>query len=566
MRTKTKMNNIMLFAGSTSHENIPIGCVASIAMLPLRGKPIIWWQLNNLKTRGIGDMILVLNKDDFRLANYVKDICSELLNIKIVFINRKKPILSSLKSALKEADLNLPTRVILGDTFLTSDFPNDTDLFLTSKSVSFSDYWCLVDKNKNEKIENFYDKKKGLDLSDKEALIGYYSFSDTKLLYNCTKKARLFRKKELSAAFILYKEQHPIKTELASGWFDLGHTSGLIKAKNNLFNARDFNSIKVDTNLGLLTKSSTKIQKLEDEANWYNMLPSDIQVLCPRFISFEKKSDHAVLTQELYGYPSLSELFLSSDINFEDWKLILEKLFNVHKYFEKYSVESDKELINWLYKTKTKERVNELCAQNEFWAQILAKDTIKINNKEYKNFPLLTKFIDEFADEISRNATMTIVHGDYCFSNILFDSSNYTFKLIDPRGRLKNTRTIYGDPRYDIAKLRHSICGLYDFVVNGLCKLNCENDNFEYEILAENDYSKLQNAFDNLVVENGFDLTEIKFIEVLLFLSMVPLHKDDLKRQKVFYLKAVKLLNEVITDVRQNNSRLTSSNNMILCD
>lgn len=548
MRTKTKMNNIMLFAGSTSHENLPMGYVSSIAMLPLRGKPVIWWQLNNLKTHGVTDMILVLNKDDLRLANYVKDICSEILNIKIVFINRKKPILSSLKSALKEADLNLPTRVILGDTFLTSDFPQDTDLFLTSKSVSFSDYWCLVDKNKNEKVENFYDKKKGLDLNDKEALIGYYSFSDTKLLYNCTKKARLFRKKELSAAFILYKEQHPIKTELASGWFDLGHTSGLIKAKNNLFNARDFNSIKVDTNLGLLAKSSTKIQKLEDEANWYKMLPSDIQVLCPRFISFEKKSDHAVLTQELYGYPSLSELFLSSDINFEDWKLILEKLFNVHKYFEKYSVEPDKELINWLYKTKTKERVNELRAQNEFWAEILAKDTIKINNKEYKNFPLLTKFIDEFADEISKNATMTIVHGDYCFSNILFDSSNYTFKLIDPRGRLKDKRTIYGDPRYDIAKLRHSICGLYDFVVNGLCKLNDENNKFEYEILSENDYSKLQNAFDNLVVENGFDLKEIKFIEALLFLSMVPLHKDDLKRQKVFYLKAVKLLNEVMIE------------------
>ena len=48
--------------------------------------------------------------------------------------------------------------------------------------------------------------------------------------------------------------------------------------------------------------------------------------------------------------------------------------------------------------------------------------------------------------------------------------------------------------------------------------------------------------------DNGkaFNPQEIKFIEGLLFLSMIPLHKDNFSRQKVFYLKAIELLNDTV--------------------
>ena len=36
---------------------------------------------------------------------------------------------------------------------------------------------------------------------------------------------------------------------------------------------------------------------------------------------------------------------------------------------------------------------------------------------------------------------------------------------------------IYGDPRYDLCKLNHSIEGDYDFFVNGLFELNKLNKN-----------------------------------------------------------------------------------------
>ena len=67
--------------------------------------------------------------------------------------------------------------------------------------------------------------------------------------------------------------------------------------------------------------------------------------------------------------------------------------------------------------------------------------------------------------------------------------------------------------------------------------------------------SALRNAIINLGIipkvvyqDNGkaFNPQEIKFIEGLLFLSMIPLHKDNFSRQKVFYLKAIELLNDTV--------------------
>lgn len=541
-----KFNNILLFGGSTKNENMPSGFYSSLAMYPLRGKPVIYWQLSNLKQIGIDNFIIVVSKDNLKLIKYVKNILSANYDIKLVLLNSKKTILSSLKYALKECEQKLPTRVILGDTMLTKSINSDLDIIYTSKDFSVSANWCLISKDKNNIIDKFYDKKKDISIADKEVVVGYYAFSDTKQISTCCNKARLMLKKEISDALDMYKEFHPLKSKLVKDWHDLGHTSGIIKVKNALFNARSFNSISVDTELGILIKSSTKIQKLEDEAFWLKNLPEDLKVSTPRFIEFIKNIEFAQLKQELYGYPSLQELYLSGEVNIEDWSYILEKLFNLHKYFEKHSIPSDKKALHWLYVEKTQERINELFAQDDYWKNLFNKDYEIINGCRFKGFNLLKKDIDNFAKIISENAAMSIMHGDYCFSNILFDSNNYIFKLIDPRGRLNSEATIYGDARYDIAKLRHSVCGLYDFIVQGLFKVIEKNNGFNYTILLTQDYSILNNLFDKLAVKNGFDVKEIKFIEGLLFLTMIPLHKDDFNRQKMFYLKAIELLNETL--------------------
>lgn len=543
-----KFNNILLFGGETKNENMPVGFYSSLALLPLRGKPVIFRQLEILKNSyGIDEFIIVVCSDNTKLIDYTKNVLNETFKVKLVLVNSKKNILSSLKYALQKADVNIPTRVILGDTLLPESINDETDIVYTSKDVTISENWCLIDKK-----NIFYDKQKNVDMTDKEALVGYYAFSDTRYLLNCCIKARLMLKKEISTALVMYQEKYKLKTKLINDWYDLGHTSGLIKAKNLLFNARCFNSISVDTDSGLLTKQSTKIQKLEDEALWYQNLPEELKIHTPRFVSFSKNENFAQLTQELYGYASLQELYLSGEVNIEDWQYIIEKLFNLHKKFENYKTETNKNALKWLYFDKTKERLQELKNSNLYWNEILSKQNEYINGKKFCGIAALKEGIEKFAQKLSQNGCETIIHGDYCFSNILFDSSNYIFKLIDPRGRLNSDATIYGDPRYDIAKLRHSVVGLYDFVVHGLFKLKETQTGFEYKIVSP-DYSILEKIFDNYASKNGFNINEIKFIEGLLFLSMIPLHKDNFDRQKVFYLKAVELLNETVKLGKDSN-------------
>ena len=542
-----KFNNIVLFAGETKNENMPVGFYSSLAMLPLRGKPIIWWQLNNLNKFGLENFIIVVCKENKELINYIKNVLALNFSIKLVLISKNKNILSSLKYALQCADIKKPTRVILGDTLIPQSIDDTTNILFTSKKIISSENWCLAEIDKLKHVVKFYDKEKNIELSSKEALVGYYSFTDTSFLLNCCTKARLLLKKEISTALYMYMEKYKLKTKIIDDWYDLGHTSGIIKAKNILFNARDFNSISVDTELGTLTKSSKKIQKLADEAYWFNNLPDCLKVLTPRLIDFKIENGTAKLTQELYGYQSLQELFLSGNVNIEDWNYILEKLFKLHKNFEKFTSDKNVNSLKFLYLDKTIDRIEELKKQSQYWEKLLNIEDLFINGIKYKSINSLLENIKQYALKLSQTGSMSIMHGDYCFSNILFDSSNYSFKLIDPRGRLDEDATIYGDARYDLAKLRHSVCGLYDFIVQGLFKLYKKSINkFEYKILSTKDYSILTKQFEKLVKKNGFINEEIQFIEGLLFLSMIPLHKDNLERQIMFFLKAVQLLNEVL--------------------
>lgn len=540
-----RFNNILLFAGQTKNENMPGGFYSSLALYPLRGKPVIFRQLEMLKNSyGIDNVIVVVNKDNNKLINYIKNILFELFNITLVLVNSKRNILFSLKAGLDKADCSLPTRVILGDTMLPTSIDDLQDVIYTSTDVVASENWCLVD---NE--GNYYDKIKGVELDNKKVLVGYYAFSNSFFLKLCCLKAICFFKKELSDLLVFYKKKYVLDHKIITDWLDLGHTSGLIRAKNFLFNYRSFNFISVDTELGLIIKESFKVQKLEDEALWYENLPNELKILTPRLISFIKDNNSAKLVQELYGYPTLQELYLSGEVNLEDWKTIIKNLFILHKKFEHYTISSDPDSLRWLYYDKTMERLAELEDNNAYWKKKLYKTKEIINGIQYAGIVLLSDAIKEKAEKLSQNGIQTIIHGDYCFSNILFDPANYIFKLIDPRGRLDSGPTIYGDPRYDIAKLRHSVVGLYDFIVHGFFSLSEDESGFHYVIKTTNDYSILEGVFDEELKNFGYDLKEIKFIEGLLFLSMIPLHGDNFNRQRMFYIKSIELLNNIINPV-----------------
>ena len=126
----------------------------------------------------------------------------------------------------------------------------------------------------------------------------------------------------------------------------------------------------------------------------------------------------------------------------------------------------------------------------------------------------------------------------------MYDLNNQIVKLIDPRGSF-GEKGIYGDARYDIAKLRHSVVGLYDYIVGDLFQIESNKNNFTFVLFEDEKNNQLASYFDACIVNNGFNLQEVKLIEGLLFLSMIPYHADYYERQQMMYIKCIMILHEL---------------------
>ena len=246
----------------------------------------------------------------------------------------------------------------------------------------------------------------------------------------------------------------------------------------------------------------------------------------------------------------MQELFLYNLPDIPTWEKLFENVFHMIDKFKQYSVDAnfDYDAHEDVYITKTNNRIEELKSQNPLWEKIMSQNFITINGKAYKNMPLI---IDEIFDIVRENIltdcrdNWQIIHGDLFFGNMLYDINSNTLKVIDPRGNFGKDG-IYGDIRYDIAKLYHSIYGKYDFIVNDLYSLQYNNHDFNYIIYDSKRHEDIIKTFDKYIENNGFYKNDIFAITSLLFMSMIPLHKENLNNQIMMYLTAIQMFNEII--------------------
>ena len=106
--------------------------------------------------------------------------------------------------------------------------------------------------------------------------------------------------------------------------------------------------------------------------------------------------------------------------------------------------------------------------------------------------------------------------------------------------------TIYGDLRYDLAKLGHSVVGRYDQIVAGRCRPRVDGDDYAiaFEPIAAQPW--LEAALGDLEVDGVGGLSsEVRAVTAGLFLSMLPLHADRPDRQAAFIANALRLYREL---------------------
>lgn len=532
---------LLLCGGDINYSDLPIITNRSNAMIPVNGKPVIGWILDDLLAKKVTEVILVVRFDNYRLFNYIEWAFSKRLTMHYAFVQAGGTILHSLLAGLAWVRPGCGVHVILGDTLLRDPYP-EADDFIFAGAYENSEDWCLVRADDSGVAQKYFDKVKVTD-ETLSAVAGVYSFADTNLLRNLVMNQIRSGKKEISQVLSEYGKTRTVRVVNATEWYDFGHINYFNLAKRKLLQSRYFNTLSIDPVRGTISKTSNKTMKLADELAWYKALPAPLQLLCPRLVE-NGAMDKVNITQEYYGYPNLAELYVFGDIGLSVWMNALKRLMEIHLLFKNEKGQLAGSDIREMYASKTLERLEELRTQDPYWEHLLKRKEITINGRTCSNFRTLKENVMDQVTCMEASFEATIVHGDYCFSNILYDLNSQLVRLIDPRGSFGRQK-LYGDPRYDIAKLRHSVCGRYDFIIADLFWVIEENDEFTLQVFKPDVFEHITSFFDKLIREHRYDTREIMFIEALLFISMVPLHRDNFQRQLAMYLNGILLLNEV---------------------
>lgn len=322
---------------------------------------------------------------------------------------------------------------------------------------------------------------------------------------------------------------------------------------------RAYNEWKYDWYRGTATKFSST-DRLKHEINYYRRIPERYKIMFPRVI--ESCVDSGAnpthwLTLENYRYLDLGQYLLGytdTPLTYEDWHEIMVHLLAVINDWSQHSVGEPENYEDALamYVTKTVEE------QYKFETLIHMKslfedDQIFINNCLFKTFNTIWPEIKQYVcDVIIPGYKVGMIHGDLCFSNILY-GDNTVLRFIDPRGKFGN-EGIMGDPRYDVAKLYHSVDGGYEFFNNNEFFLKIpktDNDSWVWgygENHHEFSWHDKLNALStfNEVFFDSFDKKEITIIEGLIYIGACARHYENPDRQIALYLCGLQLLNKGI--------------------
>lgn len=329
-------------------------------------------------------------------------------------------------------------------------------------------------------------------------------------------------------------------------WIDCGHETNYYEAKSRLISSRSFNRVRVSLEDGVLHKCSQDAVKLKREIDFFQMLPASIEVYFPRILSRQEAASGlpAAVESEYYGYPTVAEYYLYWDLSSDNWRRMFSRLGSVLRRFKMSPYSIGQSAFRDFYLEKTVQRVESFLESLDPDLRRLLDGDITVNGRVCRPFSAMTGELKSRLTGMYRDQDFCVMHGDFCFSNILYDIPSGIVRLIDPRGSFgEQCVGIYGDQKYDLAKLAHSAQYGYDFLVNGLYSINQSGNSIDYSLATRECGPLVASLSRGLIDELGYDSDEIALLTSLLFLSMCPLHSEDSTRQLAMYVHGLRLFN-----------------------
>jgi len=267
---------------------------------------------------------------------------------------------------------------------------------------------------------------------------------------------------------------------------------GFIDTKNQ---PRNFN--KVDYNANRVIKTTNNL----GEVYWYDNMPEEVKNMFPSIIS---ATDNIIEMEKIRGI-NYSYLYTHGGLQEGEIDLLLTALKKIHK-----SSQNEEEI-------DYHQNYGDKMSRRYF-------DNLDLYNKILGTSPLFLEISKRMEDyKKSGEVKIGVIHGDPVFTNVFLTETG--LKFIDPRGKIGEEFSIFGDVYYDFAKVYQSIIG-YDFILNDL------DFSFEYQ-------EKIRTRF-----ESNFSEAEIRIIKDIaasLLFSLIPLHSfSESKFDR--YIKIIKSL------------------------
>tara|TARA_B110000211_G_C14092983_1_gene560430 strand:+ start:1848 stop:3434 length:1587 start_codon:yes stop_codon:yes gene_type:complete len=501
------------------------------SFLPLGNKRLFQYQV---KSAPVGAKIYLSIPSTFVVTNndmqWLKN-----NNVGVIYNPENLSLGASLVAALNlaEYDLDNGLEVLFGDTLIQSIPSGDNIVGISEVKDSYR--WAFCNNSKSEWLE----QNNGGDIHDTNYVVnGYFKFNQPRQLVKSITSCKWSFLDGLNH----YHDEIGLKSVKIDGWLDFGHVNTYYKSKAEFTTQRAFNELTITTKW--IEKSSINQGKIEAESHWFKSIPSSLRVYTPQYLGELISTDKYSYKLEYLYHTALNELFVFGELPSIIWKQIFASCFDFIDDCRDYksAIVNTKSTFNSLFLDKTKDRVDEYCKVND----LSLEREWDFNGDFSASINEVLKISQSYLPK--EEICNSVMHGDFCFSNILYDFRACKIKTIDPRGITNEGEcTIYGDYRYDIAKLSHSILGLYDWIIAGYYQVDISDYIIRFHIEEPKGYERTSEIFIAEIAKR-FDLNKenLYAMQIQLFISMLPLHADDVLRQKALFSNAFRLYEKLL--------------------
>ena len=353
------------------------------------------------------------------------------------------------------------------------------------------------------------------DVSTKFGVAGFFLFHDKSVLTDVPKSGELVR----------WMQRSCLNFQVLSlaGTREFGLLGDYEKLET--IKTRPFNKITLNGNVLTKTPVDEQGRKLAArESFWYKKAKEFNITGIPKIYSTNPLRMEYIKGRNIYEYEP-------HNLDKTQKLMILESLIStLTELHSSSSIPSDAFSLKEAYFNKTMQRLSKI----EYLIPFAREKYIVVNGRKCRNVYFYRNELEKALDQL-KTERFSFIHGDCTFSNLMI-RDNGSPVLIDPRGYFGFTE-LYGDERYDWAKLYYSIVGNYDHFnlkkfsldIGGHSMINGETikdlNSAEIKLSIEsNGWEDMEPDFFKLI---NVDEYEIKLLHAVIWLSLTTYAWQD---------------------------------------